>query len=292
MESPTLSQFSCDTSDTNSSPGAWHVDEDYLPLQAKDPKLQVYFVRMEKTLRTCHPAAIQAEATNLTRDIVANPSDTASSIRTVAETLAKAGYRKVEYSRSCALVAHEIFCQLQSASHDASISFRDRLIGDVMKVFDGYYLKVNLWHLGGLNGLSSVEDEMINVAAFAGDLFALGLLPLWIVNETILANLAYANQVSTIHCRALHLFLLHAKVHTGPSIGLDILVQVRRQLIRCSRGPPMTHDRMAQLWVIECCTVIDRTLEQDRLVRRGTLAVPHQWEMVLSKAGWFSALVS
>lgn len=145
MESPASSQFSSDTSDAGSSPGAYvdrRVDEDYLPLQTKDPKLQAYFFRMERTLRTCHPAALHAEAVKLMQDIVANTSGVESSIRTVVDTLVKAGHRKVEYSRSCALIAHEIFCQLQSISHDASISFGDRLIGAVMKVFDGYYLKV------------------------------------------------------------------------------------------------------------------------------------------------------
>ena len=148
MDSPTSSQFSSDTSDTGSSPGGYmdrHVDEDRLPMQTKDPKLQVYFFRMEKALRTCHPAALHAKAVSLTQDITANHTDSASSIRTVAETLARAGCRKVEYSRSCALIAHEIFCQLQSTSHDASISFRDCLIGAVMKVFDGHYLKVTTY---------------------------------------------------------------------------------------------------------------------------------------------------
>jgi len=298
MESPTISQFSSDTSETGSNPGTWadgYADEDQLPLQTKDPKLQAYFFRMEKALRTCHPAALHAEAVNFTREIVSEPADVQSSIRTAAKTLAKAGYRKVEYSRSCALIAREIFCELQSTSHDASISFRDCLIGSVMKVFNEYYLKVNLWHLGGLNGLDSVEEERMSIAAFAGDLFAVGLLPVWTVHEDIIANLAYANQVSTVHCRALHLFLLHAMAHVGPSIGLDTLSHVRRQLIRCIRGPPMAYDRMAQLWVIECCAVVDRTMEQDSATR-GTggkpAAVPHQWDMILSKSGWFSTLIS
>jgi hypothetical protein len=90
---------------------------------------------------------------------------------------------------------------------------------------------------------------MINVAGFAGDLFALDLLPVGMVHGNILANLAFANQVSTIHCRALHLFLLHAKCHVGPSVGLEFLRHVRRQLVRCVRGPPMAYDEMAQLWV-------------------------------------------
>lgn len=91
---------------------------------------------------------------------------------------------------------------------------------------------------------------MINVAAFAGDLFALGLLPVELVHDSILANLAFANQVSTVHCRALHLFLLHAKAHTGPSIGLDALNGVRKQLAWCIRAPPMMYDKIPQLWVI------------------------------------------
>ena len=145
MESPTMSQYSSDSSDTGSSPGTHaggRFDEDRLPLQTKDPKLQAYFFRMERALCTCHPAAIHAEALKLTQDILANPTDATSSIRTAAETLAKAGYRKVEYSRSCALMAYEIFCQLESISYDASVSFKDLLIGAVVKVFDDHYHKV------------------------------------------------------------------------------------------------------------------------------------------------------
>ena len=272
MESPTYSQSSCDTSETHWGAGSWaeqKIDEDYLPLLVKDTKLQLYFLRMELALRPFHPAAIQAEAVNLTREIVAKPTEIASSIQTVAETLARAGYRKVESSRSCALIALEVFYQLRSISESAGDSFRGCLIGAVMKVFEGYYLKVfllcflgrvyftllmigqvNLWHLGGLNGLSSVDEEMINVAGFAGDLFALGLLSVGMVHGSILTNLAYANQVSTIHCRALHLFLLHAKASMGPLIGSEVLHRVRKQLVRCSRGPPMVYDTMAQLWVI------------------------------------------
>jgi hypothetical protein len=91
---------------------------------------------------------------------------------------------------------------------------------------------------------------MINVAGFAGDLFALGLLPVDLVHGSILNSLAYANQVSTVHCRALYLFLLHAKCHMGPPIGSEILHHVRKQLVRCTRVPPMVYDTMAQLWVI------------------------------------------
>lgn len=297
MESP-ISSESSDTSDASSSPGTsveWPIDEDRLPLERKDPKLQAYFFRMERALRTCHPAALHAEAVNLAQGIDPEAVDLLPSVEAVAEMVAKAGCRKVEYSRSCALVAREIFYQLQSTSQATSISFRDCLIGSAMKVFNKHYVKVNLWHLGGLNGLGSVEEEMLNVAAFVGDLFAMDLLPVEMVDESIIANLAFPNQLSTVHCRALHLFLLHAMTHVGPSIGLDNLAKIRRQLVRCSRGPPMTYDRMAQLWVIECCTVIERTTEQDRVARRffGQRGpVSHQWDSVLSKDGWFSRLVS
>ena len=45
----------------------------------------------------------------------------------------------------------------------------------------------------------------------------------------------------------------------------------------------------------ECCTIIDRTVEQDRVAHQGggkLVAVPHEWDMLLSKNGWFSALIS
>lgn len=148
MESPTYSQSSCDTGDVYCRPGArvdQRTDEDYLPLLVKDAKLQVYFFRMENTLRTHHTAAIHAEAVKLVQDIVTNPTDIASSIQTAAETLARAGYRKVEHSRSCALVAQEVFYQLRSISDGASDSFRGCLINAVMRVFEGHYLKVSTY---------------------------------------------------------------------------------------------------------------------------------------------------
>lgn len=94
------------------------------------------------------------------------------------------------------------------------------------------------------------ELEMVNVAGFAGDLFALGLLPSLEVHETIIKNLVYKNVVSPVHCRALYLFLLHAKAHIGPSIGLPVLVDVRRELIERMKWCPMSHLRMARLWAI------------------------------------------
>ena len=145
IDSPASSQFSSDASDSPDACVDQHVYDDHLPLLTKNPKLQAYFFRMEKTLRTCNRASIHAEAANLTRDIVAKPADVESSVRMVAKTLAKAGYRKVEYSRSCALVAHEIFCQLQSTLPDASISFVECLVGAVMEIFDGYYLGVTTY---------------------------------------------------------------------------------------------------------------------------------------------------
>lgn len=145
MESPTYSQSSCDTSETHWSAGAstdGRGNDDHLHLLVKDTKLQLYFMRMERELCTCPPAAIDAEVVKLTREIMAKPTEVGTSIQTAAETVARAGYRKVEYSRSCALLAYEIFYQLGSVSDDASGLFRDHLIGTVMKVFEGHYLNV------------------------------------------------------------------------------------------------------------------------------------------------------
>ena len=110
--------------------------------------------------------------------------------------------------------------------------------------------QAGLWHLGGLDGLSNVEEEMDGVAAFAGDLFALDLLPVQMVHDRVIRDLAFPEVVSVVHCRALHLFLLHANVHIGPSIGLDVLDGVRRQLAKRTREVPMACYEKAQLWAI------------------------------------------
>ena len=91
---------------------------------------------------------------------------------------------------------------------------------------------------------------MINVAAFAGDLFALGLLSLQTVHDRIIHNLAYAPVVSAVHCRALYVFLLHAKAHIGPSIGMGKLGKVRKQLIVCMNACPMLYEPKVRLWVV------------------------------------------
>jgi len=41
----------------------------------------------------------------------------------------------------------------------------------------------------------------------------------------------------------------------------------------------------------ECCTVIDRTIEQDRVAHGGG-GIPYEWDMMISKGGWFSTLIS
>ena len=45
----------------------------------------------------------------------------------------------------------------------------------------------------------------------------------------------------------------------------------------------------------ECCTVIDKTIEQDRVVRSGSgepTVISDQRDVIPSKDGWFSTLVS
>ena len=45
----------------------------------------------------------------------------------------------------------------------------------------------------------------------------------------------------------------------------------------------------------ECCTVIDKTIAQARVARQGGVepaVVSDQWDVVPSKDGWFSTLVS
>lgn len=140
-ESPATSRYSSRTSDTGSSPDTsldQGVGKILLPLVVKDSKLQLHYIHMQKALRTCHPAALLAETSNLMPDLMAEPDDVASSMRRVAETLTKAGCSKIEYTRSCALIAHAIFCQVRSVSLEEAGLFGNSLVGAVNGLFNEY----------------------------------------------------------------------------------------------------------------------------------------------------------
>ena len=139
-KSRAVSQYSSGTSDTGSSPGTYPsqcIEIDCPPLILKDTALQLYYIHMQKALRTCHPAALRAETSILTRGLRAEPDDSPR----VAKIIAKAGCRKIEYSRSCALIAHGIFCQV--SPEEASL-FGKSLVDAVMEVFESYYLGVTV----------------------------------------------------------------------------------------------------------------------------------------------------
>lgn len=145
MEPSAMFQYSSGITDTGSSLGIYadqYVEEDPLPRLEKDSTLQLYYIHMQRALRTCHPVALCAETSKLWEDVATKGDDVKVSMPRMAGTLAGAGCRKIEYSRSCALIAHGILCQVQEISPTGADLFVESLVGAVMEVFDQHYLKV------------------------------------------------------------------------------------------------------------------------------------------------------
>lgn len=119
-----------------------YFKEDPLPLEVKDTHLQLYYVHMQWALRTCHPMLLGDEVSNLMDTLEVEGDHAESSIPRLAKILAQAGYQKIEYSRSCALVAYEIHRRVRSISPAASELFVRSLVCAVTEVFRGYYFEV------------------------------------------------------------------------------------------------------------------------------------------------------
>ncbi|OCH86306.1 hypothetical protein OBBRIDRAFT_738240 [Obba rivulosa] len=113
-----------------------------LPL---DPQLQLYFHRMQSILpNTCHPLEIHAESRKIVSCILAytDVDDRALALTLWARALPLAGSACLEYSRSIAILVHDIVTELRRKSPKCAAKFEDELEAHVKKVFGMTWNKV------------------------------------------------------------------------------------------------------------------------------------------------------
>jgi hypothetical protein len=90
---------------------------------------------------------------------------------------------------------------------------------------------------------------MINMSAFLGGLFAIGLLPGHALAGQIC--LLIDNLRTTAHCRALYLLLLHAMHHLACPLDGNFLLACRNILVNTSyKDPLFVKDAVGRLWLI------------------------------------------
>lgn len=109
----------------------------------RSPVLQAHFFHMQRTLNTCHPGEIRAEALKLIQKLNATSSDkTLETVHDIAIRVFGGGWRSLEYSRSFALLAHEISSELRFTSWAMMKAFQEDLLNLVDIKFKKCSLKV------------------------------------------------------------------------------------------------------------------------------------------------------
>lgn len=241
------------------------VNEKSLRPVRRSPKLQAHFFHMERALNTCHPREIHEEALKLLTEIKQSSPSSEAAVRVIAEKLFFAGYSYISHSRSFALLAHEIISDLRFSSWSCMQAFEAEIVRLVEASFKLYYNSVRPLSLPCTPPLTILQidvreawtdapssmsrNRILTLAAFAGDLYAMGILPPAIARSMI-SSLCSPGQFSFTRCRALYLILLHAKSHTGLSLGIKFMLNTRRRIVWWGSVPPLDQNPFAQQWLI------------------------------------------
>ncbi|KAL6299327.1 hypothetical protein BKA93DRAFT_694189, partial [Sparassis latifolia] len=99
-----------------------------VPLVVLDVRLQVYFYRMQCMIsETCHPLVIHAEAGCVVRSIIScsEPWVARRCISEWAQRLFFSAIARLDYSRTVAVIVHDIMADLFWASWDKNWYFEE-----------------------------------------------------------------------------------------------------------------------------------------------------------------------
>lgn len=262
------------TDNCSSSMAGFHALE-IIPRIPLSRVLQTYFFRMQHlSSAACHPCEIHDGAVRVVSSLLHKTQKIP--VADVARTLLFAGIEQIEYSRTVALVVHDVMTELIWRSWDVKKKLEHELVRLTIGAFvncwtsvsclsssfalsrilaheDGTcYAQNDLHILAGHTGLETLsvalEDrrtQMLNISAFLGDLFALSFVP--VTEMESMVHLLTGNLWSVTHCRALYLLLLHASSHIATPLGEQFLLQCRHVLIGQERR---STDTMFRSWLI------------------------------------------
>lgn len=294
----------------------------------RSPALQAHFFHMQRTLDTCHPSEIRFQAMKLVRRIDATSLDEALDVvREVAIKVFGGGWSTLEYSRSFALMAHEIVTELRFTSWGMMNAFQAILLELVEMAFETCASTVRLDLPPSTPSLIAQQSDSENqepwnspinnnptadlliLTAFVGDLYAMEIIPASFAHR-IGEN--FCTHFSYLRCRSLYMLLLHAKPHIGPPLGVSYLLKCRSDLIGLAMSQNLQQNYVAQRWIIvrrntafhrpefetlmqEICDIIDQTIAQDKKEPDATSVdynpvVMQRWNKILSKGNKFVTL--
>jgi hypothetical protein len=93
--------------------------------------------------------------------------------------------------------------------------------------------------------LEETRSQILNTAAFLGDIFAMGLVPPMTIQSLISSLLTHLDSV--LFCCALYLILIHAKPHIATPLNADFVITLRAIVVMHGNA---TFNEMVRRWMI------------------------------------------
>ncbi|KAH9932347.1 uncharacterized protein B0H18DRAFT_952450 [Fomitopsis serialis] len=261
------------------------------PPRALDIHMQAYFVRVQSTTRlTCHPLEMCGEARVISEALLDSSADENKEnldFASWAHRLLHAGTERLSYSRTIAVVVREAIADLYWGDAQTGSELHLAFLKALTTAFFCSFFKTDLSFLDGVTGLDPISPvleptraQVLNIAAFVGDLYALGVLADTVMIELV-STLVYGLQ-SLTHCRALHLLLLRACTAATRGLPLSMLHHWRDVLVCTALGWGIfTLPDTVKRWIIEICNVLDWMGCNERKAS-GARSMCHRWDKNLS----------
>ncbi|KAG1811141.1 uncharacterized protein BJ212DRAFT_1375158 [Suillus subaureus] len=217
----------------------WHLLGIRLTRPTLNQCLQSYFRRMQHVMtRICHPLSIHNEACS-----ILHSAKNAGFIepRLLAEGLFIAGAAQLQYTRTVALLIHDVLIELNMTDwrvmHAVGVhleEFATSTLVNVFHNFSGDFKKAN-------DTLESLRDQQFNAAALYGDLVSFGIIP---HNLFVSVINSFLDDISSIsQYRVIYLLILRAIFQDVFPIHPDLLLFPLQIKLRFD-------DEMIQRWII------------------------------------------
>lgn len=216
------------------------------------------------TTRICHPLSIYNEACSIVHSM--RIAGFVNQPNLLVEGLFIAGAARLQYTRTVALIIHEVLIELNLINwrvmHAVRVYLYNFATSSLLRAFHNcsgdFKFVFNATGLENTNvndAHEALRDEQFNAAALFGDLVALGIIPRSHL-VSVVNNLLECGILSISQYRIIHLLVLRATFRTVYTIHSDFLLGWRERLLFPMQIMLPIGDQMVQRWIlVSSCAV-------------------------------------
>ncbi|KAG1780440.1 hypothetical protein EV702DRAFT_1082797 [Suillus placidus] len=243
-------------------PATWYLQGFRITRPTSSQCLQSYFRRMQHVMtRICHPLSIHHEARSIIHSVknigfVGQP-------KLLAEGLFIAGAARLQYTRTVALLIHDVLIELDMTDWRVMCAVAVHLEGfatsELFRIFHDFSgdfkFVPNPTGLEKANDtLEAIRNQQLNAVALYGDLVAFGIIPPGLLVSVI--NGLLDSMSSICQYRIIYLLVLRATSQTVFPIHPDCILGWYQRLLFPIQTKLRLDDKMVQRWIIvSSCTV-------------------------------------